>query len=69
MQTLLFHPKAMEEIRSLPKPIRVAFGELLRLLQDGVSLGMPASRPMSIVAPGVDEPRVKGLAGQYRAFY
>ena len=69
MQTLLFHPKALEEFQSLPKPVRVVFGELLRLLQAGVSLGMPASRPMSIVAPGVDELRVKGTTGQYRAFY
>ena len=69
MRTLLFHPKAMEEIRSLPKPVRIAIGELLRLLQEGISLGMPASRPMPIVAPGVDELRVKGPAGHYRAFY
>ncbi len=69
MKAVLFHPKAIEEFRALPKPVRLAFGELLRLLQEGISLGMPASRPMPIVAPGVDELRVKGLAGQYRAFY
>lgn len=30
---------------------------------------MPASRPMSIVALGVDELRARDLSGQYRAFY
>ncbi len=66
---MIFHPKALEEFRHLPKSIRVAFGESLRLLQEGISLGMPASRPMSIVAPGVDELRAHEPSGQYRAFY
>ena len=69
MKKVLFHPKALEEFRELPKPIRSAFGELLRILQEGISLGMPASRPMPSVARGVDELRVKDVSGQYRAFY
>ena len=44
-------------------------GESLRLLQEGITLGMPASRPMPSVAAGVDELRVKDASGQYRAFY
>jgi mRNA-degrading endonuclease RelE of RelBE toxin-antitoxin system len=58
MQPVLFHPKALEEFRDLPRPIRVAFGELLRTLQEGFTLGMPASRPMSVMTLGVDELRV-----------
>jgi phage-related protein len=69
MKKVLFHPKALEEFRELPKPIKLAFGELLRILQDGITLGMPASRPMPGVAPGVDELRAKDASGQYRAFY
>ncbi len=69
MQPVIFHPKALEEFRGLPRPIRVAFGALLRTLQEGISLGMPVSRPMPIVALGVDELRVKDAFGQYRAFY
>ncbi|MBC7985036.1 MAG: type II toxin-antitoxin system RelE/ParE family toxin [Candidatus Obscuribacterales bacterium] len=69
MKTVIFHPKALEEFRALPTSIRVAFGESLRLLQEGVSLGMPASRPMPIIGPGVDELRAKDASGQYRAFY
>jgi phage-related protein len=69
MKKVLFHPKALEEFRDLPRPVRNAFGELLRIVQEGISLGMPASRPMPAVAPGVDELRVKDVSGQYRAFY
>jgi len=69
MKKVLFHPKALEEFWELPKPIRSAFGELLRILQEGITLGMPASRSMSSVAQGVDELRVKDASGQYRVFY
>jgi len=69
MKKVLFHPKALEEFRELPKPVRSALGELLRVLQEGITLGMPASRPMPDVAPGVDELRAKDPSGQYRAFY
>ncbi len=69
MKVVLFHPKALEEFRELPKPVRSAFGELLRILQEGIALGMPASRPMPSVAQGVDELRVKDASGHYRAFY
>jgi phage-related protein len=69
MQNVVFHRKAIDEIKALPKSVRNSFGELLRLLQEGTSLGMPISRPMPVVAMGVDELRVKGPGGQYRAFY
>lgn len=68
MKKVLFHPKALEEFRELPKPVRKAFGELLRILQEGIAPGMPASRPMPTVAQGVDELRIKDVSGQYRAF-
>lgn len=66
---LIFHPKALEEIRDFPQPLRIACGELLRLLQEGVTLGMPASRPMPAVATGIEELRIRGLPGQFRVFY
>jgi phage-related protein len=37
-------------------------------MQQGRSLSMPHSRPMPIVALGVEELRVKDESGQYRAF-
>jgi phage-related protein len=69
VKKVLFHPRALEEFRDLPKPIRTAFGESLRVLQEGITLGMPVSRPMPSVAPGVDELRAKDSSGQYRTFY
>jgi phage-related protein len=65
---VLFHPVAHAEIQEMPRTIRKALGELLRHLQYGRSLGMPHSRPMPIVALGVEELRVKAESGQYRAF-
>jgi phage-related protein len=69
MKKVIFHPRALEEFRELPKSIRATFGEMLRILQEGITLGMPASRPMPSVALGVDELRAKDASGQYRAFY
>jgi len=69
MKKVIFHPKALEEFRELPKPIRATFGEMLRTLQEGITLGMPASRAMPSVALGVDELRARDASGQYRGFY
>jgi phage-related protein len=38
-------------------------------LQKGKKLSMPLSRPMSSVASGVEELRVKDRSGAYRVFY
>ena len=52
----------------MPGPTRKALGKLIRRLQWGESLSMPQSRPMPVVALGVEELRVKDESGQYRAF-
>jgi phage-related protein len=49
--------------------IRREFGEALRDLQKGLSLGMPLSRPMPSVASGVHELRVKDATATIRVFY
>jgi phage-related protein len=69
VKKVIFHPKALGEFRDLPIAVRKAFGEMLRVLQEGINLGMPDSRPMPVVAIGVDELRAKDPSGQYRAFY
>ena len=69
MKAIILHPRAREVIRGFPRPVRGRFGEQLFLLQMGEKLGMPHSRPMSSVAPGVSEVRVRGEDGTYRAFY
>lgn len=65
---VVFHHRALADLRAMPVEIRRDFGRLLRHLQHGRSLGMPHARPMPIVALGVDELRVKDESGQYRAF-
>jgi phage-related protein len=64
-----FHAKALEFIRVQATSIRRYIGEALRDLQKGVNLGMPLSRPMPIIAPGVHELRVKGDGATVRIFY
>ena len=43
--------------------------DLLALLQIGESIGLPTSRPMSVISHGVHELRIKDRSGQYRVFY
>jgi phage-related protein len=64
-----FHARALEFIRAQTTSIRRQIGEALRDLQKGVHLGMPLSRPMTIVAPGVYELRVRAEGGIVRVFY
>lgn len=64
-----FHPSALEFIRTQPAMIRRQIGEALRDLQRGLSIGMPLSRPMSSIASGVHELRVKGEDAVVRVFY
>src|SRR5688572_21407845 len=65
---LFFHPGALAEIQAMTRTIRKQLGGLLEDLQRGYALRMPHSRPMPIVALGVEELRVKDESGQYRAF-
>lgn len=69
MRLIKLHGKAREVIRSFSKPIRQDIGELLLKLQFGVNLGLPVSRPMPSIHPGVHELRLKDAAGIYRVFY
>ena len=69
MKSALFHPKALDVIRDFPKDVRREFGKVIFDLQKGEKLSMPLSRPMSPVAAGVEELRVKDRSGAYRVFY
>ena len=42
---------------------------MLSLVQDGELLGMPRSRPMPSIGPGVHELRVRDAAHNWRVFY
>jgi phage-related protein len=64
-----FHSRALEFIRAHPPSIRRQIGEALRDIQKGVNLGMPLSRPMTVIAPGVHELRIRGEGATVRVFY
>jgi phage-related protein len=69
VKPIRFHHKVEKELESVDVFARAQIAELLVLIAQGVSLGLPASRPMPSVAHGVHELRVKSAAGQYRVFY
>src|SRR5437879_3394338 len=69
MQPALFHPKALDAVRSFPKAARHDLGEAILDLQHGAKLTMPLSRSMPSVGAGVHELRVRDATGIYRAFY
>ena len=69
MRPVVFHPKARDAIRAFPREVRDRLGKALFLLQAGEQPGMPLSRPMPAVAPGVSELRLHSEDGQFRTFY
>lgn len=69
MKFASFHPLARAIIKEFPDEVRRELGKAIFDLQKGHKLKMPLSRPMSAVAPGVEELRLKDRAGIYRVFY
>jgi phage-related protein len=69
VKAAVFHSAARVAIRLFPRDVRRELGKAIFDLQSGAVLGMPLSRPMSSVAPGVEELRIRDAAGVYRAFY
>ena len=69
MKPILFHPKALAFVRGEEPGIRKQIGEALRDLQKGISLGLPLSRPMPVVASGAHELRVRSKTRAIRVFY
>lgn len=68
VKSVIFHAAATDEIRELPKAVRIDIGVLLLALQRGELLRMPALRPMPGLAAGACELRVHDSAGQIRVF-
>ncbi len=60
LRPVLFHVRAREEVRALPRDVRLKLGSALMALQRGFNLGLPVSRPMPIVMQGAEELRVRG---------
>jgi len=58
-------------VRSPPfsEPARKEAGVRLRMLQHGMMLSMPDSRPMPSIGPGCHELRVKDVGNDWRIVY
>ena len=69
MKSITFHPKALAFIRGQSSTIKREIGEALRDVQKGINLGLPLSRPMSTVATGTHELRVRSATTVVRVFY
>lgn len=69
MKEIIWDKATLETIRSFSIETRQEIGALLRLLQQGVRLGMPQSRPIKQLADSAFELRVKDRDGIYRVFY
>ena len=64
----IFHPAARETIRGFPIEVRKELGKAIYDLQLGETLSMPLSRPMTSVASGAAELRIRDREGIYRVF-
>lgn len=69
MKPVRFHPLVIRAMDELDGRTRKDLVHLLALVREGRSLGMPISRPMPIVAHGVQELRLRDRLGQIRVFY
>ncbi|MDH5668206.1 MAG: type II toxin-antitoxin system RelE/ParE family toxin [Nitrospira sp.] len=59
------------EIKTPPfsQKARLEAGYLLRLLQEGASLGLPPSRPMPVIGARCHELRINDTSGTFRIMY
>ena len=59
------------EVKTPPfsQAARLEAGYLLRLLQEGESLGLPHSRPMPVIGTGCHELRITDEGGTFRIIY
>ena len=69
MKEIIWYRKTLKLVSNFPEMIKRDLGYQLYRLQLGELLTMPHSRPMSTVANGCDELRIKGEDGAYRVFY
>jgi phage-related protein len=69
VKAAIFHPAARDAIRSFPEGVRRELGKAIFDLQRGEVLVMPLSRPMTSIASGAAELRIRDRSGIYRALY
>jgi phage-related protein len=68
-KALIIHNKVAKDLCNLEQNTRIEVAEVLSKLQYGIILGLPISRPMPVVYPGVHEIRIGDRIGNYRIFY
>ena len=64
MKAIRIHRKVTKELEDLGHSLKQNLAELLVLLGEGESLGMPVSRPMPVIEHGVHELRIKDHTGR-----
>ena len=69
MKSIRLHRAIEKILQEWPATVKAELADLFGLLAAGQSIGMPTSRPMPDVAPGVFELRIKDRSGQFRIFY
>ncbi len=69
MNKIIWNNEAREFTKNLDGRIRREIGTLLMMLQQGVVLGMPQSRPMRVIHKNAHELRVRDRDGTYRVIY
>ena len=69
MKEIKWNAKAREFVRALDVEAKREIGTLLMMLQSGVKLGQPQSKPMRIIHQGAYELRIKDRKGSYRVIY
>jgi phage-related protein len=60
---------SQREIEDFPADVRGDLADALARLEQGHSLSMPLSRPMTGIGPGVHELRLSDRSGAYRVVY
>ena len=58
-----------KELKDFPITVKEDLADALALLDEGVNLSMPLSRPMPSIGSGVHELRLKDRSGIYRVVY
>ena len=69
MKVIYWNKNAREFVRGLNQDTKLEIGALLMILQQGVTLGMPQSKPMKSIHTKAHELRVKDQAGAHRVIY
>ena len=69
MKLVIWNEKARDFVRSLDLETKREIGTLIMLIQSGVTLTEPQSKPMKSIHKNAHELRIKDKKGIYRVIY